>query len=197
MNKDIIIRAGMTAIPHVGGSLAALYFGAKQEKRFRRLEEFYEKAQEQLSENPVDQDTFDKHNQDDLENLIEELHSRVEAESRESKRELLRNFFISTLRSPINGDFDERNSFLLALDSMSELECSLLAFLKSQTEPVQIRNLTGADTYVLYAGVNKLVSLGFIETRRGSYTMNGMQDENLDDLVFLSGYGKRFADYIS
>ncbi len=39
--RDLVIESGMQAIPMVGGSLATLYFGYKQEKRFKRLETFY------------------------------------------------------------------------------------------------------------------------------------------------------------
>ena len=196
MKKDIIIEAGMNAIPYIGGSLATLYFGSKQEKRFERLENFYKQIKEELENNPIDKSNFSKHNQEELENLIEDLHSRIETETRELKQKLFRNFYINTLESPIIKDFDERKSFLDILDNLSELQCNLLAFFAKQNNPVQIRNLTGADIYVLYGGVNKLISYGFLETRRGSYIMNGMQDEKLDDYVIISNYGKRFVEYL-
>lgn len=39
--RDLVIQAGIQAIPHVGSALATLYFGRKQELRFKRLETFY------------------------------------------------------------------------------------------------------------------------------------------------------------
>ena len=39
--RDLVIQAGMQAIPYVGSSLATLYFGRKQDLRFKRLETFY------------------------------------------------------------------------------------------------------------------------------------------------------------
>ncbi|MFZ3114229.1 MAG: hypothetical protein WA133_09200 [Syntrophales bacterium] len=46
--RDLVIQTGMQAIPYVGGSLAALYFGAKQERRFKRLESFYAELAEEV-----------------------------------------------------------------------------------------------------------------------------------------------------
>lgn len=47
LNKEVILEALMQALPYVGGSLATLYFGHKQEKRFKRLEKFYEELKEE------------------------------------------------------------------------------------------------------------------------------------------------------
>ena len=38
---ELTVEAGLNAIPAIGGSLATLYFGTKQEKRFKRIENFY------------------------------------------------------------------------------------------------------------------------------------------------------------
>ncbi len=196
MKRDTIIEAGMNAIPYVGGSLTTLYFGNKKEKRFQRIEQLYQEMAEELKNNPIDKLSFSENNKEEFVNLIEDLHNKVEIETREKKKKLLKNFFIQTLKKPIRNDFDERKSFLQALDNLSELECDLLAFFVTNSAPVQIRTLSGGDIYALYAGVNKLISFGFLETRRGSFIMNGTQDENLDDLVALSDYGKKFVEYV-
>lgn len=195
MKKDTIIEAGINAIPYVGGAVAALYFGNKNEKRFQRLEEFYEKLNEELESVTNEGFSFNETNAEQFQDLISELHEKVEKESRETKKKLLRNYFTTTLQNPINGDFDLRLIFLEALDSLSEFDCNILAFLKT-VDQVQIKGITGADPYLIYSSVNKLISLGFLETRRGSFTMNGMQDENLDNIVFLSGFGKQFIEYV-
>ena len=196
MKRDTIIKAGINLIPYVGSSLATLYFDKKENNRFERLEQFYQEIKEELDENPIDNSNFDDHNKEQLENLIEDIHNKVELETRETKKRLLRNFFIETIKRPVLGDFDKRKTFLDILDRLSDLECQLLAFLSTHNDPIQIKNLTGTDIYILYSGVNKLISFGLLETRRGSYTMNGTQDENLDNLIFLSDYGKEFIEYI-
>jgi hypothetical protein len=196
MKKDTIIEAGLNAIPCVGGSLATLYYGSKNEKRFERLENFYRELKEELHKNPIDVSDFANHNEEELENIITDLNDKIEKETREEKRKYLKNFFISTIETPIQNNFDERKTYLDVLDGMSVLECQLLDFLSKQKEHIQIRTLIGADIYVLYGAVNKLISYGFLETRRGSFTMNGAKDEKLDDLIFTSAYGKKFIEYI-
>ncbi len=195
MKKDTIIEAGINAIPYVGGAVAALYFGNKNEKRFQRLEEFYEKLREELESGTYDEFNFNETNAEQFQDLISEVHEKVEKESRETKKKLLRNFFTTTIQNPLEGDFDLRLIFLDSLDSLSEFDCKILAFLKTQ-EQVQIKVISGADPYLIYSSVNKLTSLGFLETRRGSFTMNGKQDENLDNIVFLSRLGKQFIEYV-
>ena len=39
--RDQIIQVGLNALPYVGSPLAALFFGIRNEKRFKRLEAFY------------------------------------------------------------------------------------------------------------------------------------------------------------
>ncbi|MFZ2189673.1 MAG: hypothetical protein WA057_06410 [Candidatus Magasanikiibacteriota bacterium] len=196
MKRDTIIEAGLNAVPYIGGSLATLYFGNKQEKRFERLEKFLEQVKQELEQNPINESALSKHNKEDLTNLIEDILNRVEIETREEKKRLLKNFFIKTLNTPIINDIDERKTFLKILDDLSEFECILLASLFSNQDPVPIRSLGGNDIYLIYGGVNKLISLGFLETRRGDFMMNGAQDENLNPIIFISDYGKRFAEYI-
>ena len=36
---ELAVNAGLQAIPYVGGPLATLYFGYKQEQRFQRIEQ--------------------------------------------------------------------------------------------------------------------------------------------------------------
>ena len=195
MKKDTIIEAGISAIPYVGGAIATLYFGNKNEKRIQRLQEFYEKLLEEVESGTVGKINFNETNAEQFQDLISEVHEKVEKESRETKKKLLRNFFTTTIQNPIEGDFDLRLIFLDALDSLSEFDCNILTFLKTHKQ-VQIREITGPDPYLIYSSVNKLISLGFLETRRGSFIMNGMQDENLDNIVFLSSLGEKFIEYV-
>ena len=48
--RDLAIQTGLQLIPYVGGSLCTLYFGTKQEKRFKRIESFYRELAEELSQ---------------------------------------------------------------------------------------------------------------------------------------------------
>ncbi len=195
--RDIIIQAGLQAIPYIGGSLSTLYFGSKQEKRFERLVAFYKELKDEIEsiKSPIN---LDAQNNDDLEAIIENINEKVETETRDEKIQLLKNFFVSTLLNPISNDFDDRKYFLEILDSMSVMECGILSFLYQNNQQVQIRSINkpGVDPYAIYSAINSLQSYGFLESRRGSYQMNGQQDEHLDDIVFVSNFGRVFCQYI-
>ncbi|RUO38648.1 hypothetical protein CWE13_03100 [Aliidiomarina shirensis] len=196
--RDLLIQASIEAIPYIGGPLSTMYFGAKQEKRFERLESFYTEIKEEI-ERLKDVDLcIDGQNTDELVSLIEDLNEKVEQESREQKITYLKNFLISTLQNTLTGDFDQRKHYLDTLSSMSVLECEILACLFNQEQPVQIRQISkpGVSQYVVYSAISKIRSCGYLASRRGSYQMNGQQDEYLDDLVFLSDFGKEFCQYV-
>ncbi len=48
--RELVIQAGMQVIPYVGSSLATLYYGRKQEIRFKRLEIFCKEFAEEISD---------------------------------------------------------------------------------------------------------------------------------------------------
>ncbi len=196
--RDLIIQAGIEAIPYVGGSLSTLYFGRKQEKRFARLEKFYVEIKEQIESTEANLADVSLHDPDDLELLIESLNEKVEVETREKKVLLLRNFLLTTLKDPVNNDFDVRKHFLDTLSPISVLECELLCFLFQDNKQLQIRQINKPNTspYLIFAAINKLRSYGFIESRRGSFQLNGEQDENLDDIVSVSDLGIQFCEYV-
>ena len=47
---ELVVNAGLQAIPYVGGPLATLYFGYKQEQRFQRIEQTLKKVATELEE---------------------------------------------------------------------------------------------------------------------------------------------------
>lgn len=196
--RDLIIQAGIEAIPYVGGSLSTLYFGAKQEKRFERLETFYAEIKEEIEKIQDSTISIDRQNAEDLGNLIEDLNEKVEQESKEQKITYLKNVLINTLKNTLTDDFDQRKHYLDTLSSMSLLECEILSFLVNQQQPVQIKkiNKPGVSQYAIYGAISKIRSYGYLESRRGSFQMNGQQDECLDDLVFVSDFGKQFCQYV-
>ena len=46
--RDIVIESGLQLIPGVGGAISSAYFGVKQAKEFKRLENFYKLLSEEL-----------------------------------------------------------------------------------------------------------------------------------------------------
>jgi hypothetical protein len=197
-DRDLIIQALMEFIPTVGEPLSTLYFGGKQEKRLKRLEKFFNDLKEQVTLTQAKFADISLHDPDELRLLLESLFEKVETETREKKVRLLKEFLLTTLKDPVDSNFDVREHFLDTLFVMSVFECELLGFLFQDRKKIQIRSISkpNASPYMVFAAINKLRSYGFIESRRGSFQFNGEQDENLDDIIFVSDLGIQFCEYV-
>lgn len=192
--RDLIIQACIEAIPHIGGPLSTLYFGAKQEKRFKRLEAFYQDVKEEIQKLQETSLNIEDHDRDELGIIIEQLNNKVEEEILKEKICHLKNFLINTLKNTLESNFDQKKYFLSTLTSMSLLECEIMAFLFKHQQPISIRKIqkSGVSQYAIFGAINKIRSYGYLESRRGNFQMNGQQDEHLEDLVFLSDFGELF-----
>ncbi len=78
--RDLVIQAGLQAMPYVGGSLATLYFGAKQTRRFKRLETFYQEVAQEIRALKDRMASPDEHDKEALAAIIEELNEKIEHE---------------------------------------------------------------------------------------------------------------------
>lgn len=76
------VNAGLQAIPYVGGPLATLYFGYKQEQRFQRIEQTLKEVAEEL--NGMSIPSIEEHNKDELIPLIDELTDKIEKNIKEN-----------------------------------------------------------------------------------------------------------------
>jgi len=90
--RDLVIQAAMQAIPYVGAPLSAIYFGVKQERRFKRIESFYTELAEEINEIRDQIVSVDRQNKEALAAILEELNEKVETEPLEEKRE----FFVTS-----------------------------------------------------------------------------------------------------
>jgi len=195
--RDLVIQAGMQAIPYVGGSLATFYFGAKQERRFNRLESFYAELAKEIEGISKQIPSIEKQNKVALEVLIEELHEKIEVEPTAEKRQFFKNYFKNTLRQPITTDFDKRKYFLDTLGEMTLLECELLAFLSTQDKPTPVGDIQkpNIDQYAIVGAIGRLKSYGFLIAFQGSFAIGGGSDNALQEQVRVSDFGKEFQNY--
>ncbi|MEC0275468.1 hypothetical protein [Peribacillus frigoritolerans] len=193
---EISVQSGLQLVPYVGGALSTLYFGTKQEKRFKRIESFYEEFSDQVEQLQLQLPSVDFHEQDKLINLIEELNEKIERESTEQKRTYFKKYLYSTLSSPTNDNFDERRFFLESLATMTLLECEVLLNIKEQNNPVRVGSLSkpGIDLYAIVGSVGRLRMNGFIRLQNDNIIFNG-GDDSLNDSFVVSDFGNRFIQY--
>ncbi len=194
--RDLVINAGMQAIPYVGGPLATLYFGYKQEKRFKRLENFYNELLKKVNEMNITFPSLTSHNSDELNAIIEELHERIESENIEGKRKLYQNFYIKTLLFPVNGIFDERKLFLDILAELTPLQVELLVFISKQSVPIPDNQIVrpGTEQSVISGSIAQLTNYGLITSQLNGITIGG-GTPGIQHKIYLSAFGKKFHDF--
>ena len=189
--RDLVIQAGMQAIPHIGNPLATLYFGIKQQKRFRRLEAFYKEIAQELDSIKDRLAPIEEHDPEALAAIMEKLNETIEREQVRKKIEYLKAYFKNTLMNPVKADYDERSFFLDALSSMTLLECEVIKKLSSERLPVAVLTLvtTGGNEYATVGAIGRLKNLGFIEW------VGANLGTPLEENVSLSDFGRRFHQF--
>ncbi len=195
--RDLIIEAGMQLVPYVGGPLSTLYFGLKHEKRFKRLESFYQEVAVDIERIKDNITSFEKQDPVALEAIMESLHEKVEVEPTTEKRQFFKNYFRNTLKYPVADNFDQRKYFLDSLADMSLLECDLLAFINLQVNSLPVSEIQnpGTEKYAIVGGIGRLKSRGFISASQGSFVVNGITDNSLQEMVSISSFGKTFISF--
>lgn len=195
--RDLVIQAGIQAIPYVGGSLATLYFGAKQERRFKRLETFYQEVAQDVNVWGDRIALLEKHDKEALVAIIEELNETIEREQAREKRGFFKAYLKNTLIYPVKGNYQERRFFLDTLGSMSLLECEVLGDLYKQTDQVRVGDIqkTGVDQYALVGAIGRLKSFGFLVSGQASFSIGGDEDNMLNETVKVSNFGRHFCEF--
>lgn len=195
--RDLVIQASMELVPYVGGPLSTLYFGSKQEKRFKRIESFYKEISEEIGHMKESISSLDNQDPEQLEAIIESLHEKIEIEPTKEKRDYLKNYFKNTLKHPVSGNFDERKYFLETLSNLTLLECELLIFLKTQSSALQVRSIQkpGIDTYAIVGSIGRLKTSGFISAATSSIALGGNADNSLNEMVSITTFGNKFIQF--
>src|SRR5690554_1614761 len=191
--NSMVLEALVQAIPYVGGSLATIYFGRKQEKRFQRLERFYQELKDEIEIIGEQLPAISLHNFDELTAILEELHEKVETEHLEIKRKYYKEYFKNTLKQPVNGNFEERKLFLDILADLSPLQIELVIFLSKQSQPISIKNIRkpGIEQSLIIGSINRLKSYGIVETMLDSIVF-GSVGNAINENVKISNFGLRF-----
>lgn len=196
---EVAIESGLQLIPLVGGALSSLYFSTKNEKRFKRLESFYQEFSNLIEESNISISSLNPDYETHLISLIERLNDKVERESRQSKRSYFKKYLLSLLQDQSVSNFDKHLFFLETLDKINELDCEILLFLKeNQDTKIQVGSITkpGIHQYAMVGSIGQLKNFGFLVTFTGSMVFSKEEvDNSLTDTVKITDYGKEFIDF--
>jgi hypothetical protein len=194
--RDLIIQAAIESIPYVGAALSTLYFGRKQEKRFKRLESFYQEISQEINATKEKLADVSDQDPDSLSALLEELNEKVEGEHTKIKRECYKQYFKNTLKFPVTNNFDERKLILDTLAALTPLQLEIVAFLAGQKDKALSRviNKQGIDPALIHGLVSSLKVYGIIDSQFAYMKLAG-PDTKTDEYIWLSDFGKKFHQF--
>lgn len=194
---ELAIEAGMQMIPVVGGSLATLYFGNKQEKRFQRIESFYTEVAQELEKIKGSIKNIDEHNEDELSAIIEVLNDKIETEHFRVKIEMYKTYFINTMLIPVNGNYSERRLFLDIMSQLTPLQMELIVFLLKQNGEIPAGSITkpGEEQCIILGAISQLKLLGLVSAALNSITFGSQDGNSINENIKISNLGLRFNQF--
>lgn len=194
---DLALEALVQTIPYVGGPLATLYFGHKQEKRFKRLESFYSELKKSIENITETLPDISAHDPDELSSIIEHLHEKIEIEHLELKRNYYKNFYLKNLYSPVKqNNYDKRMLFLNILGALTPDQIELLIFFANQKSPVIDRTISkpGVEQAVMFGHLSQLKLLGLVDSRLNGIVIGG-SGNGINESVQISSLGREFHKF--
>ena len=196
VNRELIIESLVQAIPYIGGSLATLYFGKKQEKRFKRLEYFYQELRDEIGSIGNTFPDISSHDPEELSAIFEELNEKVETEHLEVKRKYYKEYFKNTMRFPVKNNFDERKLFLDILSALTPLQIELIIYLSMQSGQILGSSVSkpGVDQAVIAGSLAQLKTFGITDNVLNSIFLGG-NSSGINENISLSRFGRRFHSF--
>ena len=180
---DLIVEGGIGAIPYIGGVVQSLYFGSKNEKRFRRVEKFYEKLNEDLEciRDQIPEDVFNLENKDQLIGIFEGINDEIEKSKAQNKIEMYRNLYKNCLLRINNTSWDSEEYFLLVLNQLTSIEIQLLAYLMNRGNENFLGNISmiGHSQELIDGSLNRLADFGLLEKTIGSIVLGEIGKQNM------------------
>ena len=194
-NTMLGIQAAIQAIPYVGSSIATLYFGYKQEIRFKRLEAFYLDLAKDIEKIKDIIKPILNHDKNALVAIIEEVNEKVENEYLKEKIQYFKNYFKSTLKNPVKKtNYDKRRYFLNVLASMTLLECEILNLLYNTSNSIKVMDINRIENINLIIGViERLKSYGFLTAHTTKISFG--RDNRKDEEVKINEFGREFCKF--
>lgn len=190
---ELVVNAGLQAIPYVGGPLATLYFGYKQEQRFQRVEKTLKEVADELQ--GIQIPSIDEHNKEELITLIDELTDKIEKEQLESKRILYKEYFKNILKTPTNRNYEERKLFLEVLEKITPLQIEIFQFLLVNDNAVDLSiQKPGTDQSLIQSSILQLENYGLVNATIHSISI-GDSNAGMPMSLKVSQFGRRFNEF--
>lgn len=173
--------------------MATIYFGNKQNTEFRRLQKTLNEMAEELKGIKVP--PIEKHNQEELLSLMEELNDKIEKEHIEEKRLWYKNFYKKILVFPNYNTYNERKMYLDILERITPLQVEILTLLLKQNKSILDTNISHShySQSIILGSIAQLKNNGLITSCVNSIVIGG--DGRISENIMISDFGKSFHNF--
>lgn len=190
--RDLVIEAGLGLVPYVGGSIQTLYFGSKNEKRFKRIEFFYEQLAEQIK--LLTEFDLNEENSDQLIGIIETIHDEIEKSKSHNKIVYFVNAYKNLLLGSKKSSQDIDELFVDILSKVTKIEIDILAFYMRNRNSRFVPHVEGVDPILILGSLNRLSDFGLMNRHLEGLTIGGDGGQNY--AYSISDLGISFCEYI-
>lgn len=163
----LAVEGGIASIPYIGGLVQTMYYGSKSEKRFKRIEEFYEdlnKTMKELKEKIPDQ-IPDVNSKDQLIGIFESINDEIEKARAQRKINLYKNLYKNCLLKINETSWDNEEYYLQILNQMTEIEIELLCQLMKNNNGKFFDNISchSVPQELVAGSLNRLSDFGLLQ----------------------------------
>ncbi|EMF0102712.1 hypothetical protein ED263_RS02695 [Enterococcus hirae] len=190
--RDAVIEAGIGLIPYVGGSIQTLYFGTKNEKRFKRIEYFYKQLANRMKS--LEEFDLDGENSEQLVGIIETIHDEIEKSKSHDKIVYFVNAYKNLLLGTKQHNQDIDELYVDILSKVTRIEIEILALYMRNGGKRGIPNIPSVDQMLVLGSLNRLSDFGLLNRHLEGLTVGG--DGRQSYTFSLSNLGLSFGQYI-
>lgn len=127
--------------------------------------------------------------------LIDELTDKIENERIEVKRNLYKEYFKNILKTPTNGNYEERKLYLDILSRITPLQIELFQFILRTPDVIDVCiSKPGTDVSLIKSSILQLENEGLVIATLNSIALGGSQ-AGMPMKLTASEFGKRFNNF--
>lgn len=190
-----IIEAGIGAIPTIGGPIQTLYFGLQNEKRFKRIESFYEQLNNLLKvfQNQIPRET-NPQSSEQLIGIIETINTEVEKSKSHKKTTYFVNAYKNLLLNSSKNQLDLDELYIEILSKLTYVELELLALYFRFRDEVGVPLESKLEETLMFGSLNRLADFGLINKHLVHVPIGKGEAESYD--YSIAPLGINFCHYI-
>lgn len=189
------IEVGIGLIPVIGGSIQTAYFGLQNEKRFKRIESFYEELSTLLKslQGQIPKET-NPQSTEQLIGIIETINTEVEKSKSHKKTIHFVNAYKNLLLNSYKNELDSDELYVEILSNLTRMELDLLAFFFRNRDSRGVPTIPDVDEGLIVGSMNRLSDFGLANKHLENMSIGGGGEQNYT--YSISQLGISFCYYV-